>query len=116
MKNNDEIEDIIAQLQQLQLQQTELLARLEKARGEETENTDTGHTTRASVADRTDRTKTSTDDINREFVLGDKVKIKNPNRFQPNKGKIIKIGKSRITVETASGGKITRAPKNLQHD
>jgi hypothetical protein len=48
-----------------------------------------------------------------EFVIGDKVRIKNPTRFQANRGVMTKIGSSRITVQTKSGNKILRAPKNL---
>jgi dsDNA-specific endonuclease/ATPase MutS2 len=92
--NNDEIQDLITQLKNLQLQQTELLVRLEKARQNETE------------------TKVGPPKA-REFAIGDKVRIKNPTRFQSDRGVITKIGASRTTVQTKSGSLILRAPKNL---
>ena len=97
---NNEVDEIILQLKSLKLQQTELLALLgEKTKGR-TAPTDSGT---GAIVDREQRT----------FAIGDKVKIKNPNRFQANKGTITKIGATRITVQTRSGGKIQRAPKNL---
>jgi hypothetical protein len=44
------------------------------------------------------------------------VRIKNPNRFQTDRGMITNIGAKRITVQTRSGTKILRAPKNLTID
>jgi hypothetical protein len=38
---NDEVQDLISQLNRLQLQQTELFARLEKAIGDEEERSET---------------------------------------------------------------------------
>jgi small-conductance mechanosensitive channel len=52
-------------------------------------------------------------DATREFAIGDRVQIKNPGRYQASGGTIAKIGANRITVRTASGSKILRAPKNL---
>ena len=94
--SNDEIKDLIKQLKNLQLQQTELLVCLEKARGREAR---TGPNEEAEA----NTTK---------FAIRDKVRIKNPTLFQANQGKITKIGSSHITVETKSGTKILRAPKN----
>jgi hypothetical protein len=99
---NDNVQDLIAQLNRLQVQQTTLLVRLGRA----TDN-EFGHEANG--------TRESEHEVNgtREFSVGDKVLIKNPNPFQANKGTITKIGKKRITVTTASGSKILRAPKNL---
>jgi dsDNA-specific endonuclease/ATPase MutS2 len=96
--DKDEVQDLIEQLKNLQLQQTELLARLERARINEARRTGIQ-----------DKEESST----REFAIGDKVRIKNPTRFQVNQGVITKIGSSRITVHTKTGSKILRAPKNL---
>jgi hypothetical protein len=52
----------------------------------------------------------------REFEIGDRVRIMNPRRLQANRGKIVRIGASRITVEAKNGTTIVRAPKNLYFD
>ena len=95
--SNDEVQDLIRQLKKLQLQQTELLVRLERARGDEA---------RAGVYD-------EEESGTRKFAIGDKMRIKNPTRFQSDRGVITKIGASRTTVQTKSGCLILRAPKNL---
>jgi hypothetical protein len=95
---NDRVQELIAQLNQLQLQQTALLQRLDTAISNET---------------------TLSGDIGQEaqeptgFAIGDNVTIKNPNPFQSNEGTITKLGKRRVTVTTPTGQKILRAPKNL---
>ena len=108
-KDDDNIKDLIAQLKHLQLQQTELLVRLEKARDKET---------RTTVANKSDSASVNAPAEIRAFEIGDRVKIINPNRalFQADRGTIIKIGNTRITVESRAGNKITRAPKNLVRD
>ncbi len=103
---NDDVGDLIAQLTRLQVQQTDLLARLERAtdssiRFEQGTREPTAVANDVSVTEET-----------AAFAIGDRVKIKNPNPFQANKGAITKIGK-RITVTTASGQKIVRAAKNI---
>jgi hypothetical protein len=95
--SNDEVQDLIRQLKNLQLQQTELLVRLERARGDEA---------RAGVYD-------EEESGTRKFAIGDKVRIKNPTRFQADQGVITKIGPNRVSVHTKTGSKILRAPKNL---
>jgi hypothetical protein len=52
-------------------------------------------------------------DTAREFVIGDRVRIRNPGVLQPKRGRIAKIGTTRITVQSDSGKKIIRAAKNL---
>jgi TolA-binding protein len=116
MTENDEIEQLIDQLKQLQLQQTELqsqqtelLDRLERARRRE-------NNPRAYAQQDEDLPPAqaySQYEV-RAFAVGDKVRITNPNRalFQADRGVIIKVGDSRITVQTKTG-KVTRAPKNL---
>jgi hypothetical protein len=89
----DEVKDIVAQLQQLQIRESELLQRLERLSEAETPT------------------------VPRVFAIGDLVIIKNPRPLQSNQGKIIKIGAgtNRITVQTKNGSKIVRAPFNLVH-
>jgi seryl-tRNA synthetase len=95
MSSEKEIADIVAQLQRLQLQQSELLQRITQV--SEENNTNAAQQANAP----------------REFAICDRVRIINPNRFQANRGRIIKIGPSRITVLTENGTKINRAAKNL---
>jgi hypothetical protein len=95
--SNDEVQDLIKQLKNLQLQQTGLLVHLERARGNEA---------RTGVYD-------EEESGTRKFAIGDKMRIKNPTRFQADQGVITKIGPNRVTVHTETGSKILRAPKNL---
>lgn len=93
MSNNDsEKKKIVEALKKLNVQETELLERLE----------------RLSLAE----TSVSSVPTARGFAIGDEVHIRNPNPFQAKKGKIIKIG-TRITVLAANGSKVVRAPHNL---
>jgi hypothetical protein len=94
MSIDEEVKDIVAQLQRLQIRQTALITRLEEI--SETQN--------------------KNDNATQEFAIGDRVRIKNPRVLQANKGKITRIGESRITVTTTNGTKIVRAPKNLAFD
>jgi hypothetical protein len=106
IQKDDEIRELIIQVQQLQLQQTALLARLAQARGDEAEVVapDSSDTREADAPEQEVRA----------FAVGDRVRITNPNRalFQADRGVITKIGDVRITVQTRTG-RITRAPKNL---
>jgi hypothetical protein len=95
---NDRVQELIAELNQLQIQQTALLVRLDTAIGNET-------TLFGGSDQGTQRP--------RDFSIGDNVTIKNPNPFQSNEGTITKIGKRRVTVTTQKGQKILRDPKNL---
>jgi hypothetical protein len=94
MDRDQEIQDIVNQLERLQIQQSDLLQRL--GRLSESEDNATPLPTTA-----------------REFVVGDRVRIRNPGRLQPVRGTVTKIGRVRITVEARNGTKIVRAPKNL---
>jgi transcription antitermination factor NusG len=127
----DEVQGIIQQLSRLQLEQTDLLARLERAREVETRerlaSLVIGDTT-TSAGDiihqfrRRHSTSAASDtpaveeDQPRGFRVGDKVRITNPGRFQANRGEIIKIGTKRVTIKTRSGSKLQRAEKNLTFD
>jgi ribosomal protein L21E len=64
-----------------------------------------------STEDREDTSKVA--ERTTSYTIGDRVQIRNPNRFQAKRGYIVKIGDSCITVQTATGSKIVRAPKNL---
>jgi hypothetical protein len=105
MSNDREIKDIITQLNRLQLQQAVLIARLNE-RVDETDVTEPSPTAIAAVTAPTANTV-------RAFAIGDRVTILNPRRLQANKGKIIRITQSRITVQARNGTTIIRAPKNL---
>jgi hypothetical protein len=97
-ERQDEIKDIVAQLQRLQIQESELLQRLDRAVEAES------------------RTSESPD-LARDFQIGDLVQVKNPKPFQARQGTIIKIGidTGYITVRARNGSKIVRASFNLRH-
>jgi len=104
---NDDVEDLIAQLTRLQVQQTDLLVRLERATNSSIRFEQRTREPTAVAID------VSVTDEQTTFAIGDRVKIRNPNPFQTDKGEITKIGRKRITVTTASGQKIVRAAKNI---
>jgi hypothetical protein len=119
---NDEVQDLISQLNRLQLQQTELFARLEKAIGDkdaQTRRVGKEDAQTGEVANKVEVAQTREFVVAHEvaqtgdFAVGDRVIVKNPNPFQADRGKITKIGNKRITLTTQSGRKILRAPKNL---
>jgi transcription antitermination factor NusG len=93
MSKDREIRDIASQLQELHLRQATLVSRLERL--SESEQTEPRDATR------------------REFAIGDRVQIRNPGLFHATKGRIVKIGTKRITVQAKNGSKIVRSPKNL---
>jgi hypothetical protein len=119
---NDQVQDLITQLNRLQLQQTELFARLEKAirneeaqtRGVRKEDAQTREVAHEIEVEQT-REFVIAHGVAQtvEFAIGDRVIVKNPDLFQADRGKITKIGNKRITLTTQSGSKILRAPKNL---
>jgi sRNA-binding protein len=105
---NDDIASIVEQLKRLQIRQDLLIARL----GELSEdNEGTPATARATRIPPETETVTA-----RSFAIGDRVKIRNPNRQQANKGVVVNITANRITVQDRSGNKIIRAPHNIYID
>jgi transcription elongation factor len=102
MSNEQDIKDIVAQLDRLQIQQSELLQRLDQLVGSGESNNATARSVQSVQSE-----------ITREFAIGDRVRIRNPGLLQAVRGTIIKIGASRITVQARNGNKIVRAPKNL---
>jgi transcription elongation factor len=105
---NDDIKDIVEQLQRLQLRQDALIARLGEL---------SGNNTGTAAPTRTTRIPTEAETIPaRTVAIGDRVRIRNPGRFQSNKGVVITITKSRITVQAVNGSKIVRAPHNIFFD
>ena len=97
---NDEIQHLIDELKQLQLQQQQVLTRLERARARESERITQSPQTRT-----------------REFAVGDRVRILNPRHLQANHGVITKIGLSRITIKPHTRGvEIIWAHKNIAFD
>jgi hypothetical protein len=107
MSNDETVTEIITQLQNLQIQQAVLLTRLARI-------SDNGRTSTNNNNDNAAGTDPPTpNNEDRELAIGDRVRIRNPGVFQQNRGTIIKIGTSRITVLTRNGTKVVRAPKNL---
>ena len=103
MSNGQEITDIVVQLQRLQLQQSVLLQRITQLSGDNNNNAEENNKNTAEPAS-----------THREFAIGDQVRITNPKPFQPNNGRINKIG-DRITALAKNGAKIHHAAKNLAH-
>jgi hypothetical protein len=103
------IKDIVDQLQQLNLQQSQLLQWLGRL------NEDTGdsrHTLPQQVA----TARHAAPNTVQHFAVGDRVRIKNPGLLQPNSGTITNITSKRVTIQALSGTwviNIVRAPKNL---
>jgi hypothetical protein len=114
MTIEDDIKSVISRLDRLQLEQSELIARLGQL------NTRRESENRASAPPSNPSYVPTPYNVG--FFLGDKVIIINPGRNQENKGKVVKISDSisvtniRIIVETPSKQRIQRAPKNLRHD
>jgi hypothetical protein len=102
MSGNSEVQDLIAELTRLQLRQTEVIGRL-------TRLTETQHRETRTVSPH----RSTLPEPTRKFAIGDRVRITNPRPFQVTTGLVQKIGTRRITVRTASGSNIVRAPKNL---
>ena len=97
--HDEEIKNIVAQLKGLQIQESELIQRLERLSETNSRNTTSPIRTR-------------------EYKIGDLVRIVNPKPFQIKKGHIIRIGADtdRITVQSTNGSsKVIRASFNLIH-
>jgi hypothetical protein len=106
MRNDQqEAQDIITQLQGLQTQQAALISRLEQGtESEETSNSPPSPPAHAAS------------NQTREFVIGDRVRIRNPRHPQEERGTIIRIG-ARIAAKTPSrGNTMARVAKNLIFD
>ena len=110
--NDDHIQEIIRELHALNIRQADLLDQLNTYRQDPTRAT-TRQATRQQAERILEPTPPHT--ITTQFHIGDKVRILNLRPLQPSAGKIIKIGPTRITIQTASGNTIIRAPKNIVH-
>jgi hypothetical protein len=95
---DDDIKDIVDQLKRLQIRQDALISRL----GELSVSNDSTPTTARAT------TVTA-----RSFAIGDRVRIRNPNREQAKRDVVINITANCITVQDRLGGKIIRAPHNI---
>jgi hypothetical protein len=116
MRDSEDIQELIAQLKVLQLQQMDILDRLDSARSRQgTANTSQRTRTTAKTTSRQERQErdNASRETTREFVIGDYMLIRNLNSFQADCGKITSITASSITVKTATGSKVQRAPKNI---
>jgi hypothetical protein len=116
MSDSEDIQDLIEQLKILQLQQTNILDRLDLARRRQaTSNANQRTRVTARTSNRRERQEreNTNQETTREFIVGDYVLIRNPNPFQADRGIIEKITASWITVRSASGSKVQRAPKNI---
>jgi hypothetical protein len=95
----DEIKNVVAQLKRLQVQESELLQRLERLRLSEAE-----------------RQPAASPTPTWDFRICDLVKIKNPNRLQIREGIVTRTGAGadRVTAQSRNGSsKVVRASFNL---
>jgi hypothetical protein len=116
MRDSKDIQGLIEELKVLQLQQTDILNRLDSARSRQgTDNVSQRARATAEITSRRERQERDNAGrvTTRELVVGDFVIIRNPNPFQADRGEITKITATRVTVKTATGSKIQRAPKNV---
>jgi putative ribosome biogenesis GTPase RsgA len=99
---DDNIETIIDQLNRLTIQQEQLTKQIVKLQNEVR-----NRTTKATV-DTNNNSK-------RPIVVGDRVRIKNPRRNQPNTGVVDSFTKSGLfaRVKLDNDTVINRAPRNL---
>jgi transcription antitermination factor NusG len=105
----DEIQDLVNQLQQLNIQQSHLLRRLERLSEGASDNNPTPPPQIATARRAPPVTV-------QHFAVGDRVRIRNPGILQPTTGTVTKITPKRITIQAHSGTRvinIVRAPKNV---
>ncbi len=114
--NTLEIQEIVAQLDELQTQQSVLIERL----GQLTSANGILPAEASEASDEPTRTITESGYERDLFpasipvlIIGNQVRIKNPGVGQPDRGIITKITLHRITVQAANGILIARSPKNL---
>ena len=107
MNSDKELEDIVNQLKRLQIQQTELITRLEQL-----------NEVKRSAKQESDAKPAPTIARRTTFAVGDQVRIRNPGILQANTGRIVKINTDthRITIQTKNGNKIVRATKNVSFE
>jgi hypothetical protein len=115
MRSNN-IKDIVAQLQRLQIRQDELLTRLGDLSGDD--DTVPLQAQAARVPTSPTRAARIPSDTSRDIEVGDRVRIRNPRRFQAVRGRVIKVSTptSRVTVQARDESKIVREPHNLIPD
>ena len=105
MSKDAEVQEVIELIKALHIQQTALISPLERLSAERKERRTTTATPRA----------VPTVIAPRAYQIGDEVRILNPRRLQPSKGRLIKIGVTRITVKASNRNTIVRAPKNITY-
>ncbi len=108
MNNAQAIQDIVNQLQQRQIPESDRLLRLEQFNGGTNNNNNVPSHTAPTPAARELPTGAQ------PFAIGDQVLITNPRFLQPTGGTITRITPKRITVRSLNGTNIIRAPKNLR--
>jgi transcription antitermination factor NusG len=113
---SDNIKDIVEQLQRLQIRQDELLAHLGDLSGDN--DTVPLRAQAARVPASPTRAARVPPDTSRDIEVGDRVRIRNPGRFQAVRGRVIKVNTTtnRATVQARDGSKVVHAPHNLIPD
>ena len=109
----ENIEDLIAHLTVLRLEETNLIERIVTSHRQSQQEAQDRDTQRDILAQHNNENNANEREHN-ELQIGDRVKILNPNRFQENTGIISKIGTNRVTITPRRGIKIVRHPNNVE--
>ena len=108
----EDIEDLIAHLTVLRLEETNLIERVVASYRQLQQETQDQEIQREILNNNNENN--ADDRENNELRIGDRVRILNPNRFQETTGIISKIGNTRITITPRRGIKIVRHPRNVE--
>jgi hypothetical protein len=114
MVDEREIGRLVNQIKALNIKQDNLLGRLSSLTSEE------GRRSTGTPTNRSGRGRTTSRAVHDQGVagwaIGDRVRIKNPGKDQPSRGRISKITASRVTVTGRNGVNVSRAPVNVEWD
>ncbi len=108
---NDDIETIIDKLNNLTIQQQKLTEQIIQLK-DELQNRETNQRTPVNISsDNNNSRKTK----NRPIQVGDRVRVKNPRKDQPNTGVVDSFTKSGLfaRIKLSNNNIINHAPRNL---
>ena len=105
----ENIEDLIAHLTVLRLEETNLIERIVTSYRQLQQETQD-----RAIQQEVLQNHNNENNENNELQIGDRVRILNPKRFQETTGIISKIGHNRVTITPRRGIKIVRHPNNVE--
>ena len=109
----ENIEDLIAHLTVLRLEETNLIERIVTSYRQLQQETQDREIQR-EILQNNNNENNADERNNNELQIGDRVRILNPKRFQETTGIISKIGQNRVTITPRRGIKIVRHPNNVE--